>query len=81
MPDNNEELLEGTYSLEEHNKEEEFDTQPTPPELPIRYYSYMADEKVYKTLSSAGDFKCFVWFQHDFYDEERTNGQHKIVKE
>ena len=38
-----------------------------------------ADEKVYKTLSSAGDFKCFVWFQHDFYDEERTNGQHKIV--
>ena len=79
MPDNNEELLEGTYSLEEHHKDEEFDTHPTPPELPIRYYSYMADEQVYKTLSSAGDFKCFVWFQHDFYDEERTNGQHKIV--
>lgn len=79
MPDNNEELLEGTYSLEEHRKEEEIDNTPQPPELPINYYSYQADDQVYKKLSSVGEFLCYVWFQHNFYDEKRTNGQHRIV--
>ena len=79
MLDNNEELFEGTYSLEEHRKEEEIDNNPVPPEMPINYYSYMADEQVYKTLSTVGDFKCYVWFQHDFYDEKRTNGQHNVI--
>ena len=42
MSDNNEELFEGTYSLEEHRKEEEIDNNPVPPEMPINYYSYMS---------------------------------------
>ena len=29
-------------------------------------------EKIYKTLATVGDFKCYVWYYDDDYDELRT---------
>ena len=33
----------------------------------------MFHEKVYKTLVTLGDFKCYVWFYDYDYDESRTS--------
>ena len=29
-------------------------------------------EKIYKTLATVGDFKCYVWYFDNDYDELRT---------
>ena len=29
-------------------------------------------EKIYKPLATVGDFKCYVWYYDDDYDELRT---------
>tara|TARA_B100000902_G_C27322473_1_gene925676 strand:+ start:3369 stop:5021 length:1653 start_codon:yes stop_codon:yes gene_type:complete len=66
----------------EYNYEQEvLDESDAPAAFPIKYYTHLSERHVYKQLSSVDDFifYSYVWFQPDQYDEERDNGEYKIL--
>jgi len=67
------------YDPEQQRIEDEIDANPQPSTFPLTRYSLQADEQVYKTLSTVGDFYCYVWFQPSQWDLDRDNGEYKIV--
>ena len=56
------------YDPEQQRIEDEIDANPQPSTFPLTRYVLEADEQVYKTLSTVGDFYCYVWFQPSQWD-------------